>query len=380
MNPGPGSPTVMIGMLPAWRGIPAAMAGALQAMKQVADTTIKVAEAATAAAAGTPGAPAAKAAEEATKASVAASMGSAISSMAGGMSDIHICPIPLPIPPHGPGLVIDGSPTVLINNMPACRQGDTIIEAVGPPDKIAMGCVNVLIGNSGSGGGGGGGAAAGAAAGAGAGGAAGAGAAAAGGAAAAPPAEIAGMPVTLLPSGDIQVGKNITISGDMEFKMKTLLSLGQIASTPTGEKLLKSIDSGSKNVKIVKTNGGNSCGYTDGAARFEKADGTPGAGSGATVNYNPDRKSTGTEDWETRPPAIGLAHELVHAEQAGKGKQKPGQDDNDNRPDATDPTKKDQTNKRELEAVGIPPYDNYPYNENKMRKEWPPPQPERKWY
>jgi len=369
---GPGSMNTLIGMLPAWRGIPAAMAGALQAMKQVADTTIKVAEAATLAAAGTPGAPAAKAAEEATKAATAAAMGSAISAMAGGMSDIHACTTPLPIPPHGPGLVIDGSPTVLINNMPACRQGDTIVEAVGPPNKISMGCPTVMIGNSGSGGGGGGGAA-GAAAGAGAG-------AAAGAAAAAPPANIAGMPVTVQPNGDIQVGKNITVSGDMEFKMKTLLSLGQIASTPTGEKLLKSIDSGTKKVKIVKTTGGNSCGYTNGAGRFENADGTPGAGSGATVNYNPDRKSTGTEAWETRPPAIGLAHELVHAEQAGKGKQKPGQDDNDNRPDAADPTKKDQTNKRELEAVGVPPYDNYPYNENKMRKEWPPPQPERKWY
>lgn len=371
---GPGSMNTLIGGLPAWRGIPAAMAAALNAMKQVADTTIKVAEAASLAAAGTPGAPAAKAAEEATKASVAASMGSAISSMAGGMADIHACTTPLPIPPHGPGLVIDGSPTVIINNMPACRMGDTIVEAVGPPNKIAMGCPTVMIGNSGSGGGGG----AGAAAGAGAGAAAGAGA---GAAAAPPPANIAGMPVTVQPNGDILVGKSLTITGDMEFKMKTLLSLGQIASTPTGEKLLQSIGNGDKKVTIEKTTGGNECGgYTNPGGRFQNADGTPGAGTDATVSYNPDRTSIGTEDWETRPPAIGLAHELVHAEQAGKGNMKTGQDDNDGRPDATDPTKKDQTNKRELEAVGVPPYDQYPYNENKIREEWPPPQPERKWY
>ena len=62
----------LIGSLPAWRGVPAAAAGALQAAKQISDTAIKVAEAATIAAAGTPGAPAAKAAEEATKAAAAA--------------------------------------------------------------------------------------------------------------------------------------------------------------------------------------------------------------------------------------------------------------------------------------------------------------------
>ena len=124
LTPGPGSMNVLIGSLPAWRGIPAAMAAALQAAKQVADTAIRAAEAATAAAAGTPGAPAAKAAEEATKASALAAMGSAISSMAAGMCDIHLCTTPLPIPPHGPGVVIDGSKTVLINNMPASRMGD----------------------------------------------------------------------------------------------------------------------------------------------------------------------------------------------------------------------------------------------------------------
>ena len=88
LTPGPGSPNVLIGSLPAWRGIPAAAAAALQAAKQVSDAAIKAAEAATVAAAGTPGAPAAKAAEEATNAAATAQMGSMITSMAGG-ADIH---------------------------------------------------------------------------------------------------------------------------------------------------------------------------------------------------------------------------------------------------------------------------------------------------
>ncbi len=59
---------------------------------------------------------------------------------AAGGADIHACVTPLPIPPHGPGVVIDGSPTVLINNLNACRLGDTVLEPVGPPNKIVMGC------------------------------------------------------------------------------------------------------------------------------------------------------------------------------------------------------------------------------------------------
>jgi uncharacterized Zn-binding protein involved in type VI secretion len=145
LTPGPGSFNVFIGKLPAWRGVPAAAAAAIQAAKKVSDTAIQAAQAATAAAAGTPGAPAAVAAEQATKASAAASMGSMISGAAGG-ADIHVCATPLPVPPHGPGVIVDGSQTVLINNLPACRQGDTIVEAVGPPNKVAMGLLTVLIG------------------------------------------------------------------------------------------------------------------------------------------------------------------------------------------------------------------------------------------
>lgn len=160
LTPGPGSFNTLIGYLLAWRGVPAAAAAAIQAAKQASDVVLQAAQAATLAAAGTPGAPAAKTAEELTKVQQAAQMSATITSAAGG-ADIHLCTTPLPVPPHGPGVVIDGSPTVLINNLPACRMGDTIIEAIGPPNKIMKGQMNVLIGNSGSGcsisGGGGGG-------------------------------------------------------------------------------------------------------------------------------------------------------------------------------------------------------------------------------
>ncbi len=149
LQPGPGSFNVIIGYKPAWRGVPAAAAAAIKAAKKTSDAALKVAKAATTAASGTPAAPAAKAAEELAKTAALAAMGSMISGMSGG-ADIHMCATPLPLPPHGPGVVVDGSPTVLVNGLPACRQGDTIVEALGPPNKIAMGQFNVLIGNSAS--------------------------------------------------------------------------------------------------------------------------------------------------------------------------------------------------------------------------------------
>ena len=142
---GPTAVNVIIGFLPAWRGVNPAAAAALQAAKQISDTAITTAEAATTAAAGTPAAPAAKLAEETTKAAAAVAMGSTISAAAGG-SDIHACVTPLPLPPHGPGVVITPSATVMMSNMPAARMGDTILEAVGPPNKIVKGEMTVLVG------------------------------------------------------------------------------------------------------------------------------------------------------------------------------------------------------------------------------------------
>ena len=145
LMPGPGSPNVLIGFKPAWRGVPLAAVAALQAAHATAQTAIRAAEAATLAAAGTPGAPAAVAAELAAKTSALSAMSSSVTAAAAG-ADIHACTTPLPVPPHGPGVVITGSATVSINFLPACRQGDTILEAVGPPNSITMGLPTVIIG------------------------------------------------------------------------------------------------------------------------------------------------------------------------------------------------------------------------------------------
>lgn len=60
-------------------------------------------------------------------------------------SDYHTCPIVSGVVPHVGGVVPMGSTTVMINNMPAARMGDSIVEATAP-NTIATGCNTVIIG------------------------------------------------------------------------------------------------------------------------------------------------------------------------------------------------------------------------------------------
>ena len=143
---GTGSPTVLIGGLPAWRGLPAAAVAAL--MKAVKESVDKIAKADAAAAAAPSPATQANAAK--TKVDEAKKMAEMIAGFVAMGVDIHACVTPLlppiPLPIHGPGVVITGSATVLINGVPACRQGDMLQEAIGPPNSIVVGCPTVLIG------------------------------------------------------------------------------------------------------------------------------------------------------------------------------------------------------------------------------------------
>ena len=207
LNPGPGSLTVKIGNMPAWRALPSSVASAVDGISNAmnsfmtkpvmtpADATADLAQISakltqggaaaawaraaagaagsqvatlnstnvtltatwTTASAAPGGQPAANQTyTEMIKAAAAVAATAVMSAMA-GLADMHICPLPVPVPPHGPGFVTKGSSSVLIDNLPACRQGDKVMEACGGPDPIAMGCTTVVIGDSGSGGGGGGG-------------------------------------------------------------------------------------------------------------------------------------------------------------------------------------------------------------------------------
>lgn len=75
------------------------------------------------------------------------------------LGDMHVCPMVTPgVPPvpHVGGPITLGSAGVLIGGMPAARMGDMAV-CVGPPSTIILGCMTVLIGETGGDGGGGGG-------------------------------------------------------------------------------------------------------------------------------------------------------------------------------------------------------------------------------
>ena len=60
--------------------------------------------------------------------------------------DLHACPASDgPTKPHGTGSVKVGSSKVRINNYPATREGDSIVE-VGASNTITSGCSRVQIG------------------------------------------------------------------------------------------------------------------------------------------------------------------------------------------------------------------------------------------
>jgi uncharacterized Zn-binding protein involved in type VI secretion len=199
LSTGPGSTNVLIGYMPAWRAVPTSVASAIDGLSNAVKSFMdkapltppsaasdlvqigqKMVEAAAkAAAAGAPGAVGAAAggmsalistnvaltatwtaasaapggqpaANEAYTQGIKTAAGAAASgvmSAMAGLSDMHICPVPAPPPPHGPGMVTKGSGSVLINDLPAARKDDKVMEACGGADGIASGCTSVEIGD-----------------------------------------------------------------------------------------------------------------------------------------------------------------------------------------------------------------------------------------
>ncbi len=132
LSPGTGSPNVLIGKRPAWRGLPTAAVGQLlESAKNAAESAMRVATAI----------------NELERAKHIKDIAEEASSMAKimGSTDQHACPVVKGYVPDGNGVVIDGSLTVLINGLPACRMGDTIQE-ITSVNKIAVGEPTVLIG------------------------------------------------------------------------------------------------------------------------------------------------------------------------------------------------------------------------------------------
>jgi hypothetical protein len=210
----------------------------------------------------------------------------------------------------------------------------------------------------------------------------------------------------------IQDTSNIRLSnkyGDKKGDVEK--DLEKIYNTPGGKKLLKDLNDTGKQTLIgppkgfndnpPKT-GGNTTKYDD-----PVNDAVNGKGTGSTITYDPtkpDAYNPARPDdpgWEKRPPAVGLAHELIHADHAAHGKVIPGADPEtgkpqfdkpyDNKVEAYDDDLRDSkgkqipVNQEELNTVGDPAYgtdtDEYdegkkvplgggPTTENEIRSQW----------
>ncbi len=187
------------------------------------------------------------------------------------------------------------------------------------------------------------------------------------------------IPATALVAHEYQQG--ITIRGDKDFVEKLRRRLGCIARVATGGRLLRSLASRGLMVTVVPSSRMNEArpdNYRAAIARgksFKWRDESgeervirgSGAGSNTTIRYNPDLSIIGSaEAWQRQPPAIWLAHELIHADDAAYGRM--------------DPEQKDGVRNYERQAVGLPPYESKEFTENRLRAEWSEPQPPRPRY
>ena len=177
---------------------------------------------------------------------------------------------------------------------------------------------------------------------------------------------------------EISVG--ITIKGSESFVSITRSHLANIAKITVGERLLQSITSSGKKVTIISTLRVNETfphkyegALTQGKVlRWRSPTGElrsilgDGTGSSTTVKYNPKSSRVGPAEWQKSPAEIWLAHELIHADDAAYGR--------------IDPEETDGFRNYERQAIGLPPFEQKEFTENKLRLNWPDPQPPRACY
>jgi len=193
-------------------------------------------------------------------------------------------------------------------------------------------------------------------------------------------AELLGkIPATELVVAEYQQG--MIIKGAQEFVEKAQSRLDRIARIATGERLLRSLASRGLTVTLVPSSRvnearpdnyraavarGKSLRWRDESGKERVVRGN-GAGSNTTIRYNPDLSIIGSaEAWQRQPPAIWLAHELIHADDAAYGRM--------------DPELIDGVRNYERQAIGLPPYERKEFTENRLRAEWNEPQPARPRY
>lgn len=360
---GPGCPTVLIEDKNAWRALrygydpPFSEAGTgepydprpervrrrpeTDALRAKRRETRKAVETADAAAKAAPTAENTAAAEAAKKAALE-TMSAEILAVA-GLADIHTCETPYPSPLHGPGLVVDTESTVFATGYPMAREGDTILEAIGPLNKVFAGCATVLLGG------------------------------------AYYPEEV----------GEEEVN-GIVVRGTRAFRSRVKEQLEELKSKPKGRRVVEELERQAQSGKGTTIEYGPNRAVADDPEAAEAAGSDykgrdegwvvtePGEGSGTTVYWDPDEEvdcKTGMYGKGTRggsSSGTALGHELVHACHNGKGTALNGRSYDDPGIPVEAKRKGKRSYAEEAKTIGQPPYDESDdgcVTENDLREE-----------
>ncbi len=223
---------------------------------------------------------------------------------------------------------VQGSATVLVNGKPVHRQGD-MDQHCGGLGKLIEGSPNVVAGGS-------------------------------------PTNVPTPFPVVVItataPHMEVKFGDSITIRGTPTFVNATVAALERLSQTANGQALLRHIDSNPNPIDIVESTSGNGFSATNHGGAHRSVGAPASSGSGGTIRFNPNRTQIGDglDPWETRPPMVGLHHELFHAYQAQRGTLTTG---------TVGTGTFAGTRHTDMEAVGLGPHAGDPMTENALRSE-----------
>lgn len=140
--------------------------------------------------------------------------------------------------------------------------------------------------------------------------------------------KLSSAPLVLMSDGQVKEASNVPViaalpTSETGTPEHFLVSTSPVAK-PEGTSLVSDLINSDKIVTIQETTGGNKTTANSIDANVNP-NGTPGKGSDATIEFNPN-KTTGGVDVKgsaTRPTAIGLGHELEHARHYSKGERDP---------------------------------------------------------
>jgi type VI secretion system secreted protein VgrG len=180
---------------------------------------------------------------------------------------------------------------------------------------------------------------------------------------------------------EMKYQSRLLIKGPAPFVEKTREHLVTLSRLPVGRKLFRSLSRSGRLVTIVPAVRGSEAPPEDFRAAIAKGKVLRwqdqwgrkktirgiGTGSDTTIKYNPDLVFSAAAEASQRYPAeIGLAHELIHARDAAYGQLDPGETEG--------------LRNYERQAIGLPPYEQKEFTENRFRAQWHTRLPERTTY